>query len=54
MRYAEGASEGTYAGSDVFTGEIRWDFKDDVADVEDGQDRVIVVSLQPKVFLETS
>ncbi len=44
----------TYTRSDPFTCEVGRDLKDDVADVEDGQDRVVVVPYQSEVFLETS
>lgn len=38
--------------SDPFTGETRRDLKDDIADVEDGQDRVIAVPGQAQILLE--
>lgn len=50
---AEGDAGDEPARTKVFAGEVRWDLEDDVADVEDGQHEVVVVSDQLQVFLET-
>jgi hypothetical protein len=37
-----------------FAGNVRRDLEDDVGDVEDGENGIIVVSGQMKIFFETS
>ena len=39
--------------TDPFTSHVGRNLEDDVRDVEDGQDFVVVVSLQMQVFLES-
>jgi hypothetical protein len=35
-----------------FAYHIRWDFEDDVTDVEDGQDGIVIISLESQVLFE--
>ncbi|KAI6749433.1 hypothetical protein HG530_015272 [Fusarium avenaceum] len=50
---AEGRQRNEPARTHVFAEQIRGDLEDDVADVEDGEDEVVVVSLHPEVFFQT-
>ena len=42
------------AGAHPFANKVRWDFENDVRDVEDGDDGVVVIALHAEVFIETS
>jgi len=42
------------ARSDPLTGHSTWDLEDDVGDVEDGENLVVLVSLQTEILFKSS